>query len=43
MDAWHYILRCADGPYYAGTPGAELEQRIVETRDVPYHELWFPT
>jgi putative endonuclease len=28
MGAWLYILRCADGFYYAGTTRAELEKRI---------------
>ena len=28
--AWLYILRCADGSYYAGTTRATLEIRLAE-------------
>lgn len=28
MGAWLYILRCADGSYYAGTTRTDLETRI---------------
>jgi putative endonuclease len=28
--AWVYILRCADGSYYAGSTRTTLEQRIAE-------------
>jgi putative endonuclease len=30
MGAWLYILRCADGAYYAGTTRATLERRLAE-------------
>jgi predicted GIY-YIG superfamily endonuclease len=30
MDAWLYILRCADGSYYTGTCRAGLEARVAQ-------------
>lgn len=30
MDAYVYILRCADGSYYVGSTRASLEQRIAQ-------------
>ncbi len=30
MDAWLYILRCADGSYYTGTTRASLEARMAQ-------------
>jgi len=30
VSAYLYILRCADGSYYVGTPQASLEQRIAQ-------------
>jgi len=30
VGAWVYILRCADGSFYAGTTRADLEKRISE-------------
>ena len=30
MSAWLYILRCADGSYYAGTTRDSLERRLAE-------------
>jgi putative endonuclease len=30
MNAWLYILRCADGSYYTGTTRSSLEARIAQ-------------
>jgi putative endonuclease len=30
MNAWVYIVRCADGSYYVGSTRGELDQRISD-------------
>ncbi len=30
MGCWLYILRCADGSYYAGTTRSTLEERVAK-------------
>jgi putative endonuclease len=33
MGAWLYILKCADGSYYAGTTRVDLDRRIGEHQE----------
>ena len=33
MNAYVYILRCADGSYYVGSARASLEQRLAQHND----------
>ena len=33
MEAWFYILLCADGSYYVGTTRGDLRRRFAEHQD----------